>query len=115
MLNQIQVSLGGIGRINSHGSMVHYRVNSIKDLAVLIDYLDKYPLLTQKKLDFLLFKQVVEMINRKEHLTTEGLRKIVSIRASINKGLTAELKAAFPSIIPVSRLKIEGQEIKDPN
>ena len=28
------------------------------------------------------------MMSRKEHLTIEGLRKIVSIRATINNGLT---------------------------
>jgi hypothetical protein len=42
-------------------------------------------------------------MNKKEHLTISGLHKIVEIRASINaKGLSDELKAAFPYIIPVS-------------
>ena len=31
-------------------------------------------------------------MNRKEHLTIEGLRKIVAIKASINLGLSSELK-----------------------
>ena len=42
------------------------------------------------------------MIN-KEHLTEEGLQKIVAIRASLNWGLTDKLTAAFPSIVPVRR------------
>lgn len=40
------------------------------------------------------------MINAKEHLTMEGLHKIVSIKASINRGLNDELKVAFPNTIP---------------
>lgn len=52
--------------------------------------------------------EVVNLINKKEHLTTEGLLKIVSIKASINKGLTVALLKAFPGIIPVDRPLIES-------
>jgi hypothetical protein len=38
----------------------------------------------------------------------------VSIRATINKGLTEELKVAFPNVIPVIRPVVIDQEIKDP-
>ena len=41
---------------------------------MIIDHFDKYPLITQKRADFILFKSIVEMLNRKEHLTEEGLR-----------------------------------------
>jgi hypothetical protein len=34
-------------------------------------------------------------MKNKEHLTTEGIKKIVSIRASMDKGLSDGLKAAF--------------------
>nr|YP_010608735.1 hypothetical protein PNX16_mgp036 [Drechslerella dactyloides]WAN89815.1 hypothetical protein [Drechslerella dactyloides] len=40
------------------------------------------------------------MVKAKEHLTMEGLQNIVSNKASINFGLTDELKAAFPNTIP---------------
>ena len=65
---------------------------------MIIPHFEKYPLITQKLADFLLFKNVVDIINTKEHLTIEGLRKIVSLKASINLGLTDELKGAFPDI-----------------
>ena len=45
---------------------------------------DKYPLLSQKKGDFLLFKKAFNIILNKEHLTEDGLRKIAAIKASIN-------------------------------
>jgi hypothetical protein len=45
----------------------------------------------------------------------EGLRKIVGIKASMNKGLSEELKAAFPDTISVPRPLVKDQEIKDPN
>jgi hypothetical protein len=34
-------------------------------------------------------------MNRKEHLTPEGLKKILAIKASMNKGLPDELKSIF--------------------
>jgi hypothetical protein len=39
------------------------------------------------------------MVKAKKHLTMEGLQNIVSNKASINFGLTDELKAAFPNTI----------------
>lgn len=54
------------------------------------------------------------MVKRKEHLTQEGLRSIVNIRASLNLGLSGELKEAFPNVVPVKRPLIEDQVIRDP-
>jgi len=45
----------------------------------------------------------------------EGLIKIISIKASMNNGLSDELKAFFPSVKPVLRPIIVDQKIKDPN
>lgn len=75
----------------------------------------KYPLITQKRADFELFKMVIELMNKKQHLTPEGLHKILSLKASINIGLTTELKTAFPNIIPAERPIVEATEISDPN
>ena len=116
LLESIQLSLGGIGNITKHSAdAFRYRVNSLKDLQVLIDHFDKFPLLTQKRADYLLFKQVVEIMDRKEHLTHKGLQKIVNLRHSINKGLSDTLLAAFPKTEPVPRPEVVDQVIKDPN
>jgi hypothetical protein len=66
-----------------------------------------YPLLTQKRADFQLFKLIVDLINNKEHLTLEGLEKIISIKASINIGLSDKLIECFPNITPIDRPTVE--------
>jgi hypothetical protein len=114
LLKKIQLFFG-VGKIYVYGSTAYYKVISIKDLAAIIDHFDKYPLITQKYADFILFKMIVEIINRKEHLSNEGLRKIVGIRASMNLGLSESLKVAFPSLIPVSRPQVEFKGILDPH
>lgn len=70
------------------GTSVIYSVSSIKDINnVIIPHFDKYPLLTQKRPDFLLFrnssKMAIGLINEGAHLTTEGLTKIVSYQGAI--------------------------------
>ena len=64
---------------------MQYRVTALQELTdVIIPHFDRYPLITQKKADFILFKKVIDLMNRKEHLTLEGLQKILAIKASIN-------------------------------
>jgi hypothetical protein len=48
-------------------------------------------LITQKKADFILFKQIINLRNNKEHLTLEGLHKILAIRGSLNLGFVVFL------------------------
>ncbi|KAG8699753.1 hypothetical protein FRC08_005123 [Ceratobasidium sp. 394] len=117
LLLKIQHSLGGIGSIHSTPAenKVNYSIDSKQDLLQLIDHLDKYPLLTQKKADFLLFKEVVELIINKSHLTMEGLKQIINIKASMNLGLSDFLKSEFTDYTPVERPAINTEEIPDSN
>ena len=57
---------------------------------------------------------IFNLIKRKEHLSMEGLFKIVSIKASMNQGLSSQLKDAFLNIVPAARPLILNQKIKDP-
>lgn len=47
-------------------------------------------------------------------MTNEGLQSIVAIKASLNLGLSEDLKAAFPDIIPVSRSLVENLKVPHP-
>ena len=117
LLEQIQSYFCGAGSIIKQGPLsIQFQIQSVKDLKVIIDHFERYPLITQKRADYELFKQVFEIISNKKHLTTEGLEKLVAIKASMNKGLSvrSELKAAFPKILPVPRPSIVNQQIKDP-
>ena len=106
----------GVGKIYKQGSnAVQYSVRSIQELLVIIEHFDKYSLITQKQADYLLWRQVILMITRKEHLTPEGLKTILNIRASLNRGLSDKLKSAFLDVVPVQRPLVAYQKIFDPN
>ena len=51
----------------------------------------------------------------KEHLTNEGLNRLLSIKASLNRGLNKNLIKAFSDIIPVDRPVVECPNSLDPN
>jgi hypothetical protein len=82
---------------------IEYNVNSIKDIEVIIEHFNNYPLITQKLSDYKIFKLVFEYIKSKKHLTKKGFIEILSLKASLNNGLTEELKRVFPNIVPSLR------------
>ncbi|RPB17845.1 homing endonuclease, partial [Terfezia boudieri ATCC MYA-4762] len=99
LLENIKLSFNAVGAIHRHGEeSVHYRVSSMKDLSVILNHFDKHLLITQKRADYLLFKRVLELVQRKEHLTSDGFHEILSIKAAMNLGIPDSLKEAFPNV-----------------
>ena len=97
--------------------MVVYSVQSARDIAnVIIPHFDRYPLITKKRADYLLFKQAINLIlNGQARSSIEGFSEILSIKASMNKGLSDKLKINFPTVLPKPRPIVNFQEILDPN
>jgi len=96
----------GVGSVTLNGDSATFQVVRLIDLARVIEHFSKYPLKTQKYADFLLFKRAFDILYIKEHLTEAGLQKLISIRASLNKGLSERLEVAFPNNTPVSRPQV---------
>jgi hypothetical protein len=53
-------------------------------------------------------------MSKKAHLTEEGLKEIINIKASMNLGLSDMLKTEFKGFIPVERPVINTENIPDP-
>ncbi len=88
-----------VGKIHKHGKdSFQFRVDSIEELQVIIDHFNMYPLQSAKLADFLLFQDCFSIIKSKEHLTEEGLTKLVNLKASLNLGLSNELIESFPGV-----------------
>lgn len=105
LIKLIQAELSGVGRIDKTvEGEVRYFISNLEGLKVLIALLDKYPLLTRKRADYLLFKRAFELVEGKEHLSVEGLNKIVSIKSCMNgNGLSDKLKKEFPALPIMTR------------
>ena len=104
-----------IGKIVISKDTCTYRVDKFKDIMeVIIPHFDNYPPVTQKLADYILFKEIVGLMKNKEHLTLDGLRKILSFKASLNLGLSPELKDKFSNIEAVKRPLIIDKDIPSP-
>lgn len=117
LLRKIQ-SYFGIGIISERLSLnkVVYSVQSYKDIInVIIPHFEKYPLITQKKADYLLFKQAINLLSLKAKSNIEGFQSILSLKASMNSGLSDTLRINFPTILPEPRPIISSQVIPDPD
>lgn len=113
LLEQIQLFFG-VGKISKLGAeSVQFRVYALEDLKAIIHHFDEYSLLTYKQSDYLLFKQVVNLMVLGKHLTLDGLIKIMSIKAVLNKGeISKNLSLALPNIEPILRPEIKDRKIK---
>jgi hypothetical protein len=67
----------GVGEIYTTENSSNYKVVSLKDLtSVIIPHFEQYPLVTQKRADFELFKSLVELMNKKK---TSYLRRVTRV------------------------------------
>lgn len=55
-----------------------------RDTDKIINFIDKYPLLTRKQLDYLDWKQIVNLKNEGAHKTAEGLKLMKEIQSKMN-------------------------------
>jgi hypothetical protein len=85
----------------SKRGVVYYTVGSVKDIVkYIIPHFDKYLLVTQKLKDFMLFKEIVLLMEKGEHNILPGLKKVFSLKVNLNKGLSTAVKEEFPDILP---------------
>jgi hypothetical protein len=114
LLHSIQLFFGvGIISLRKDKSII-YTVESVEHLInIIIPHFIKYPLLTQKQADLILFKKGLEILYQEQPLSLEGFRRLVRISAAMSKGLTDKLKVAFPGIVPVERPLIETPAITE--
>ena len=100
LLEEIQKYLQVGNLFTNSGQATSLRIQSPKDLAKIVDHLDSNPLITRMLSDYVLFKEALNLISNKQHLTLAGLHGIVVIKAAIHLGLSESLKNALPNIVP---------------
>ena len=63
---------------------VKYKITSTKDMeAFLFPFLDRFKLQAKKAKAYVLFREIVLMVRKKDHLTDKGFEKILSLRDKI--------------------------------
>ena len=52
----------------------------------MVPFFERFQLRSEKEGDFLIFKKVVELMKKGEHLTAKGIEKILELRKPMNYG-----------------------------
>jgi hypothetical protein len=78
----------GVVRKNN-GDRMAYRVRGHEHLSKnIVPFFEKHPLKSRKRVDFIKFREIVILMNRGEHLTSEGVERIRAVTEEMNrKGL----------------------------
>lgn len=93
LMMQNLVHFFGFGYLAKDGTTKYqFRIRKVSELIQLFTLFDEYPLHSQKRLDALAFQQVLNLVVAKEHLTEEGLQKIVEIKATMNRARMVQYK-----------------------
>ena len=95
LLEEIR-SYFSVGGLHVHSvKSIQYRVESIKDLEVIIEFFSKYPLISTKVVNYTLFKEAFHIVRNNEHLNKSGLLRLLAIKYHLNLGINEELKQNF--------------------
>ena len=80
-----------------------YMVASLKDhLETVIPFFENYPIIGEKYMEFIRFREIVKMLANREHKKTSGFKKIVQIAYSMNqrgKGRKHTMEEIFSTLV----------------
>ncbi|MBD3319392.1 endonuclease [Candidatus Woesearchaeota archaeon] len=88
ILHRIKEYFGFGQVVVNHGDRKEWRVRGLKNLNRVVSFFRKYSLQTGKKVHFETFAFVIEMMNKKKHLTKNGLNSIAQLSSTMNKCVT---------------------------
>jgi hypothetical protein len=77
---------------------LYFIVQDLPTLLKVCTHFLQYTLQSTKQIHFQLWSQVLDTIAAKQHLTSSGLERIVSIKFHFPLGLSPLLSKAFPSL-----------------
>ena len=87
LLQQIKTFFNcGSIRFSKSDQVYKYEVRNISDLRKkIIPHFDKFPLMTAKRNDFQIFKQICNQVAQSKHLNPEHLKEIIGLAFQMNK------------------------------
>lgn len=71
----------------NHSGCYRFEINSQVDInGILIPFFKKHPLIGPKRRDFLIFRKITELVEKKSHRNKTGLRRIKALKQQMNLG-----------------------------
>lgn len=75
-----------VGEIVSHSEVNSYelKINGLKNCLIILNYFDKYSLLSKKKNSYIIFKDILKRINNLEHLNMDKRKILKELAKTMN-------------------------------
>jgi len=84
LLNLIKDNFGGNIGYRSSQDTYYYGSTNFGSAKNIINYFDRFNLLSTKHINYLKWREVYLLIQRKDHLTERGLNKIIKLKKTMN-------------------------------
>jgi len=92
----------GFGVVRSnHGDRLCFRVRKLDALWQVCEFFLRHPLRSKKNVDFLKFRDVVQLMQRQRHLVREGLLEIIAIAVEMNSASRPALESVRRELLSV--------------
>jgi len=76
-----KIYFGDTHKWGKSGSVQHLKISSLKaNNELVVPFFDLNSLLSRKQIDFLIWKEMLDLINQKKHLHIEGVETILQLR-----------------------------------
>ena len=85
VLEQLKEYFGCGTVCKNHDERMEFRIRGSDNLNKVVAFFEKNPLRTTKQKNFVLFSEVIALMNEKKHLNSKGVQKIASIAAKMNR------------------------------
>jgi LAGLIDADG DNA endonuclease family protein len=94
----------GVGQIvySKDNSYIRYIVNGLQNCIIIRNHFLSYPLLSFKLVHFKIWSEIIDIMLAKEHLTLEGLLRIIALKEHCPNGLSNLLITEFPNYTPIN-------------
>ena len=103
ILHKIRNTLG-LGQVTrNHGDRFEVRVRGLENLKKLISFFKEHHLQTTKKQNFEIFSKIIFLMEQKEHLTNQGLKKIALLASSMNSHVKSKYLESSETIRQTKR------------
>ena len=94
LLKKLKLYFGFGNVVVNHGDRKEFRVRGLENLNKLVKFFKKNPLQTSKQKNFELFSEIIELMNKKQHLNKKGLKKIAQIASKMNRKIKRVLESS---------------------
>ena len=82
----------------NHEDRKEYRVRGLQNLNVIVQFFKTNTLQTSKRRNFELFAEIIDLMNKKQHLTKEGIVEISKIASQMNRKASRILRDYTPEL-----------------